>query len=222
MNTQGSWAAIAGELEQRRADYVATLGKLLHDRALALMAAWEAGQGNFVGELASAGNGSTVYATDHAALNALSDALFYLDTVTKDVKLAVPAGLSDCAEVVCPEALESTYAGFSKEEVRNNLLGFAAAFHGGPRDDGEALGFDDWLAAVGAGDLATRMGDDIEAALTAVDAIEEDDLADALMSDRSSVEGLYFAVKAITDNLKSQFITVLDLEIPKSAEGDND
>jgi len=80
----------------------------------------------------------------------------------------------------------------------------------------------DWLVAAGAPELAERMGDDIEAALAAVDAIEEDDLADALVADKASVESLYLATKAITDELKSQFVTVLDLELPQGAEGDND
>ncbi|HZO11796.1 MAG TPA: imelysin family protein [Polyangiaceae bacterium] len=222
INAQGTWAAIVDELPQRRADYAVTLAQLLHEQAAALLSAWVAEQGNFVGELASAGNGSTVYASDQAALNAISDALFYLDIKTKDVKLAVPVGLTDCATAICPEALESTYAGFAKDEVRANIVGFARIFHGGAREDADALGFDDWLVAAGAPELAERMGDDIEAALAAVDAIEEDDLADALVADKASVESLYLATKAITDELKSQFVTVLDLELPQGAEGDND
>jgi hypothetical protein len=134
----------------------------------------------------------------------------------------VPVGLTDCATAICPEALESTYAGFAKDEVRANIVGFARIFHGGAREDADALGFDDWLVAAGAPELAERMGDDIEAALAAVDAIEEDDLADALVADKASVESLYLATKAITDELKSQFVTVLDLELPQGAEGDND
>jgi predicted lipoprotein len=223
INSQGTWAAIAEELPQRRADYAVTLAVLLRQRAQQLHGAWVAEGGNFVSELVRAGIGSTFYASDQAALNAVSDALFYLDTKTKDLKLAVPVGLApDCASEVCPEALESTFAGFAKEELRANLVGFQRAFHGGARDDGAALGFDDWLVAAGAGALAQEMGDDIEAALAAVDAIEEADLADALVTDKASVEALYFAVKAVSDDLKSQFISVLDLELPKSAEGDND
>jgi hypothetical protein len=33
---------------------------------------------------------------------------------------------------------------------------------------------------------------------------------------------MYDAVKAITDPLKAELITVLDLELPKATEGDND
>ena len=33
---------------------------------------------------------------------------------------------------------------------------------------------------------------------------------------------LHAAVKRITDNLKTEFVTVLDLELPQVLEGDND
>ena len=40
--------------------------------------------------------------------------------------------------------------------------------------------------------------------------------------DRVVVQNLYIALKKITDIMRSDFVTVLDLEIPKVIEGDND
>ena len=66
------------------------------------------------------------------------------------------------------------------------------------------------------------MTTDLEGAIAAVEAIHELDLADALKNDLASVKGAHAAVKKVTDNLKTQLVTVLDLELPKSSEGDND
>jgi predicted lipoprotein len=218
INMSGSWTAIVGQLGQRRADYALTAAKLVNAAALQLRDAWEPSSGNFVAELTQPGG---LYANDHAALNAVSDAMFYLDATTKDMKVAEPAGLSMCATQTCPASLESRYAGFSKQAIRENLVGFQLLFLGGaPGNDG--LGFDDWLVAAGQSALADEMGSAITAALAAVDAIEEDDLATALSADLASVRALHPAIKAITDPLKSDFISVLDLDLPSSAATDND
>lgn len=218
INTSGSWNALT-DLAQRRADYAHTAAVLVAQQAAALDERWRATGGNFIAELQAP---SGTYADEQQVLNALSDAMFYLDTRTKDVKLAIPSGLSDCAADVCPEALESTFAGYSKQQIVGNLQGFQILFLGGAPAELDALGFQDLLVALGQNDLADRMRLDIEGALAVAEAIEEADLTAALATDPESVRDLYFAVKKITDVLKSDFVTVLDLNLPKTAEGDND
>lgn len=212
INQSGSWNAVA-DVQQNRADYASTLAQIVLGHASQLRDAWEPGGGNFVAELSAPGG---TYSTTQAALNAVSDALFYVETQTKDMKLGVPSGLSACDAATCPDELESLFAHASKEHVRNNLLGFRALFLG------QDIGFDDCLSAIGAADLSLAMASDLEDAIAAVDAIEEATFALALQDDPDSVEDLYFAVKRVTDNVKTQFISVLDLELPQSVEGDND
>ena len=50
----------------------------------------------------------------------------------------------------------------------------------------------------------------------------EPPLEQALYVDPSRVRALHAAVKAITDPLKTEFLTVLNLDLPKVSEGDND
>lgn len=222
INAQGTWAAMgAAELGLRKAAHAKVVADDVLARATALADAWTPGKGNFLGELARAGKGSQMFPTDQLALNSMSEALFYLDGITKDLKLGKPAGLTACTTPTCPEALESQFAGASKEHVRNNLLGFRQLFFG---CDDKAFAFEEHLLAIGAGDLAKQIADATTAALAAVDAIEEPDLLPALSADLASVKALHAAVKRITDLLKSQFLSVLDLEIPKrfATEGDND
>ena len=224
INSTGSWNGIVGQLAERRADYAASAAAILSSHADLLVRAWEPAEGDFLAELAQAGNGSGTYASDQAALNAVSDALFYVDKETKDMKLAVPAGLSDCIADSCPYALEHALSGFSKQAIIDNLEGVRMVFTGGPRGESKNLGFDDWLIAVGDPSLAIDMVDKLDAAVAAAEAIEHERLTDALAdpADLERVRALYHAVKAFTDILKADFITMLDLELPKAAEGDND
>ena len=224
INSSGSWNAIVSELPERRAAYAASAAAILSSHAGLLVRAWEPEEGDFLAELAQAGNGSATYPSDQAALNAVSDAMFYLDSETKDMKLAVPAGLSDCVAESCPDALELRWSGFSKQAIIDNLEGTRMLFTGGPRGESNNLGFDDWLIAVGDAGLAIDMVDKLDAAVAAAEAIEHDRLVDALAdpADLERVRVVYHAVRAFTDLLKADFITVLDLELPKAAEGDND
>ena len=50
----------------------------------------------------------------------------------------------------------------------------------------------------------------------------EGNLEDLVVEDPEAVGTLYAAIKAITDDLKGDLATVLALEIPSEAAGDND
>ncbi len=224
INANGSWAALDGaELAQRRADYAAAAANDVLERATALVHAWEPDGGEFAAQLTAAGAGSGVFAMDQDALNAVSDALFYVEHEVKDLKLGWPLGLvPDCINSPdpCPNDVESRYARVSTDHLRQNLAGFRDIFEGcGPGHSG--LGFDDWLREVSADDLATRMLDALTGAQRAVDTLSPP-LEDALAGDIDAALAVHSAVKALTDLLKTEFVTVLNLELPASAEGDND
>ncbi|MFW5920569.1 MAG: imelysin family protein [Polyangiales bacterium] len=223
INQDGSWDALGeDEIGSRRAQYAHTVAIDVHARATELLGAWDPDDDNFLAELETAGDGGDVYPSGQAALNAISDGMFYLDTHTKDMKLAVPAAISmECTETACPDDVESDWAHRSKAHVANNLRGFRLLLTGGGDGADGPLGFDDLLREVGAGDLADDMVAKLDAAIEAVEAIEGT-LAEAVVMRRDSVVAAHDAVKAVTDLLKADFITVLDLERPKGAEGDND
>lgn len=222
INADGSWSAIPPEeLGARKLAYARAAAADVALRAQALVDAWDPAKGDFQAAFTTAGKGSRIYTSERIAINAVSDAMFYLEADVKDRKLAHPAGISNCATPTCPESVESPWGHRSKEHVRNNLLGFRALFAGcGPDDSG--LGFEDYLVAVGAGDLASEMRAAIDGAVAAVDALGASTLEEALASNLGGVQALHAAVKKVTDLLRSQFITVLDLEIAKRVEGDTD
>ena len=152
INLDGSWAALdADTLALQRADHAHALSQDVQRSVAVLVAAWELSAGAFVRELADAGNGSSVYATTLEGMNALTDAMFYVETETKDRKLAVPAGISlDCAAATCPDMVESLYAHLSRENVLSNVRAFER-LHLGDSPGTDAPGFDDILRAQGDG-----------------------------------------------------------------------
>jgi predicted lipoprotein len=187
-----------------------------------LHAAWRNEPGSFREQFVAAGTGSTVYSDVQQALNAVNEGLFYLDTQLKDAKLGVPLGLNEtaCATRPCPDAVESRYAAASVAHLRANLRGFRALFEG-CRGGGAGVGFDDWLRAKGNADLAERMLAALANADAALAAIELA-LEQALVANIDQVQAAYDAVKGVTDLLKTEFVTALNLELPSGAETDND
>jgi predicted lipoprotein len=220
----GPWAALsASELAQRRADYAAAAAADVLARTSALIEAWDPDGGDFYAQLTEAGAGSTVYPIDQDALNAVSDGMFYVENEVKDLKLGWPLGrVPECANSPnpCPNSVESRYALASTDHLRQNLLAFRKLFQGcGP--DFSGAGFDDWLHRVGAGDLSDRMLEALTGAENAV-AVLDPPLEQALYSDLTEASGVHAAVKGMTDLLKTEFVTVLNLELPEGLEGDND
>ena len=88
--------------------------------------------------------------------------------------------------------------------------------------DYSGIGFDDLLVGVGAEPLALKLLASSEELTASIHAVEENDLREALVADRASVQKIYDVARSISIALKTDFATVLDLELPKTLEGDND
>jgi predicted lipoprotein len=216
------WAALsADEKEARRRAYAAAVAADVRRLAAALGDAWDPAKGNFGNTLRTAGAGNRTFPTPQAGLNALYEALFYMDGELKDQKVGRPAGLTGCTAMSCPELSEARFAGRGREGVRRNLEG-ARRLLEGCGDGFSGPGFDDLLEGAGAGPVATRLRERLQAASTAVDAVMQPNLADAIAMDPSPVRALHAALKGVTDLLKMEIRTVLDLELPMNYQGDND
>lgn len=195
--------------------------------AQTLLAAWSPAGGNYAGALASAGQPGSSLPSAQEAVNMVSDALFYVDAAVKDLKLAEPAGitLNICGAVQAPciDELESRWAAHSRDNLLANLRGLRMVFTGDGPESTDGIGFDDFLIARDAGELATSMLAQLDAAIAAVEAIPAP-MTDALQdaAGYQAVVAAHTAVKAFTDVLKSQFLTVLGLDLPDSAAADND
>ncbi|MBT8495101.1 MAG: imelysin family protein [Deltaproteobacteria bacterium] len=220
------WDALSDDQRKAaRCGYAGLAAADVRVRADIVAEAWSPTGGNFIGDLKSAGESDSSFASAQEAVNVVSDALFYLDTEVKTMKLGEPAGitLNSCNTVMepCLAELESQFGLHSRENVVANLRGASMLFHGDSLAGDPGLGFDDFLIELGASDLAATMSADFAAAISSAEAIPTP-LRDALSGDYASVQAAHQATRAITVNLKSQFLTVLGLDLPDSAAGDND
>jgi uncharacterized protein len=206
-----TWTGLGAMLSQRRAAYAAAAAGDIVTRANQLVMEWDPA---FQTALSSA---SAPLMGQQAALQAISDAIFYVDKELKDFKLGRPLEITmDCmmpaAGVLCnADGVESRIAGVSIENIRTNLRAFRRIFQG-CGDGGAGLGLDAWLIGSGLTDLAMRMTTALDAAQAAADAFPP--LESTLMSDKAMVMNLHASIKALTDIMKTDFLSMLELSPP--------
>lgn len=171
------------------------------------------------------------------SLQLITDGIFALDKLTKDQKIMLPTGLSaECSALTCPRLVESPYAENSYQNIRVNLLSFRNIFTGA-----DGLGFDDYIDNEGFPDVSERFLDNILATLEVIDAADTSinaevasiqTVADETACTNASaapdqpnqlnVCRLAGSIKRITDDLKIDFVTIVGVMIPDSAQSDND
>jgi len=213
--SDGLWDALGEDgVAANRANLALALAEGIRSEAVALQEAWSVDGQDFSGQLAL--NDATPYASSQEALNAVFDGLFYLETMTKDTKLAAPLAQAAKGEVPEEDEVEGSWSGTGLDGIAGNLSGFGLLFTGG-----EGTGFDDLLTDLGHGDLSEQVIADIAGALEAVEAVELP-LHEAVLEQPEQIDALYAAVKNVTDVLKGDLATVLSLQIPSEAAGDND
>ncbi|MBX3192991.1 MAG: hypothetical protein KF819_38760, partial [Labilithrix sp.] len=223
INAAGQWAALgAPEIAKRKAAYARAVAADGVTRAQAIVDAWDPAKENFLAELADAGK-RRIYSSQQMAFNALSDSMFYVDSDLKDDKVGKPAGLvmPTCDAPPCLDLVESQWAKRSKEHMRNNLVGFEKLLAGcGGANEG--LGFDDLLRAVGAEQTVKNLEGALAGARAALDALKEPTFDDDLTKNPEGVKQLFLALRALAAVMKTELLSVLDLELPKEIQGDND
>ena len=200
-----------------RCAFAGEVARDIQSNATGLMTSWNADDG-YANQLKQAGNTSSSIEEIHDAVNRISDAMFYLDSVTKDEKLAKPIGIfqNECNGTPCQQEVESPYANHSLSNIYYNLVGFKKLLTG---EDG--LGFTDYLIDVGDEATAEAMTTDVDEALASILSISGS-LYDVLGGDVTPAEQSHQEIKDVTDKLKTDFINSLALELPSTAAGDND
>jgi hypothetical protein len=206
------------ERRARRQAYARAAAQDVKARADGLAGAWSDA---FMDSLRNAGENAT-YPTLDVAMNQVTEALFALEAQVKDGKLGQPLGYKNaCVSPPCLDRLESQYARHNSANLRENLVGFRRLVEGCEANY-TGYGLDDLVTAKGGASLATRLNSALRDVQTALDAMAEPDLSEAMRADVGSVQALYDSVKAVTDLLKSETVMTLDLRLPAALEGDND
>ena len=222
--TPVGWDALAADLPRARCRLALAIATDVAAQGATLEAAWRPDGGDFAGDLARAGQGGSSITSAQEGVNRISDGMFYVDKIVKDMKLAEAAGIAinACGTVGTPCVRESEhqYADRATFAIRANLEALRQAFTG-TTATADGPGFDDFLRALGHPEVADRMTAELDSAIAAATALPDSFLS-ALANDYDKVVALHGAVKTFTDDLKSQFLTLLALEIPDDVAADND
>jgi predicted lipoprotein len=217
-----TWPTLSDE-EKRvvRCEFATAVAVDIQNSAQTLNEQWA----TYATTLKNAGQSGNEFANVHDGVNAVSDALFYLDKMVKDTKIGTPLGLfsNDCGGVgsVCVVNVESPLSQQSISHLISNLTAFKQLFTGQGTDTSNTIGFDDYLTDVD--DKATsdsiiantqKVIDDLTAYQVT--------LSTRLTNDSDAVEATHIKVKAVSDQLKVDFINSLALKLPTTSAGDND
>lgn len=218
------WDTLGADLPRARCRLAQAIATDVAAKAAELHTAWRPDGGDYVGELARAGTSASTIPSAQEAINRISDGMFYVDKMVKDMKLAEAAGIAlnacQTVQTPCVREVELRFSDRATFALRGNLDALRQALTGTtPIEDGPA--FDDFMRALGQPELADRMIAKLDAAIAAAAALPDSFLT-ALDTDYAKVVAAHAAVRDFTDDLKSQFLTVLALEIPNDVAADND
>lgn len=237
VETQG-WNALSDSVrKQQRCVYAQSVVADISASGQDLVDRWALTSGNYRTRFVNPSNVED-------SLSALSDALFYIEEETKDSKLGLPTGIqASCSRISCPEATESPFSETSLANIRENLIGFRAALMGG-----EGLGFDDIIIRSGFPNVVKNFNANIDASLQLIasnqDSLLQQSQAILASGDRAQCNNsaanpdnniatdsasqaipicsLHGLVKRITDSLRIDFVTIVDIDLPDRSQSDND
>lgn len=214
---------------EQRCEYAQRLADDMVDASRTLVQAWEPEGGDYRFEWVNPAN-------QEDNLKALSDAIFYVELQTKDRKLGVPTGLhSGCNAVACPDSVESPYSESSMANINANLEAFLLGFTGG-----DGLGFDDIFVHEGFAGVRDEFENTITEALVGTDHTSPSLLEDVSEQAQSGSEAdcvnaaanpeghggsacaAHGFLKRVTDRLRTDFITIVNLDLPERGQSDND
>ncbi len=225
--TPAAWAGMADAARwQRRCGWALAVATDLEAAAVTLDQAWRTDGGDYVAVLAAAGFSGNPFPSLREALNHWTDALFYVDTETKTMKLGQPSGAvaNACGFFgkACPAALESPHADLAKEAILANVDAFEVAVLGRALGDGgRGPGLEAWLKAIGQPELASTLVQQTSACRTAVSDIPGT-LRAALQSDLAKVTAAHDLCKLLAVTMKTSLTTTLGLDLPDAAAADAD
>lgn len=221
--------------------YMQHITKDMVQKGVELNDAWSESKGRYAFKMLKNKEKATI-----EVVNQVSQALFALDTVIKDVKVSYPAGfeirindvIQKCPAAACPDSREHPYSELSLESLYYSILGFKHLFTGtNVYSDEDGYGFDDLLRTRGFKKLASQMIEHTESLLTTLEKLNKETTLKDLLKDYSQDEcqqtdsknrvveacALVWDLRKVTNLLKNEYLVALsELSAPRNASGDND
>ncbi len=229
--TTADWNSLDDTIRvQNRCKAALAVAEDVASAAVQLRDAWLQTDGDFRSQYISESNVGN-------SLQMTTDAIFYVDTGVKDKKLGIPLGINDaCSAFSCPGSVESPYSETSFVNIKNNVETFLEVFQGA-----SGSGFDDFISEEGYPEVSQRIVTNAQAVISAIDEVStsvidqvnsindsEDEsqcnnaFANPENADPLSACSIYGLIKRITDDLKIDFVTIVNVNLPSGAQSDND
>jgi predicted lipoprotein len=206
-----AWSALGpAELAKAKSDYATAVADNVVAVALEIRNVWLPEGENFKAKILAFEG----YGTEQEALNVVATPLYYVEKEIKDLKLASLAGVQ-----ATPPNPETPFALVEIENIRTNLRAFRSLFQG-CADDGTGVGFDDWLTAVGHGQISNAILAALGNAQAAADAFPPFSQATP-----EQFKELYALIRELTNLLKTQLFgsaSPLNLRLPSGVPSDTD
>lgn len=219
----------------QRCDLAMTLANDVAEASATIHNQWTAGDSPYRTEFLSEASRADNF-------QQITDALFYIETYTKSEKLFTPLGLppnsdkSKCSAITCPDLIESPYSESSLRNIKVNAEEFLRIFNGA-----DGVGFYDLIADAGQPYIANRFRTQLQQVIDRIESIDTSlyDQVSSITSsqDKSTCESSWHypndadsldacsvasLLKLVTDDLKIEFVLIVDVPIPGSVQSDND
>ena len=202
----------------------------LASAAIALVSAWHPDEDDFASEFSEE-------ATVGQNLQLLTDAMFFLEEGAKDAKLGNPLGIvAACSSTTCPNMIEFPHSKLSLAAISANLESFQRLF-----EVNNQTGFDVVISDRGFDDVSQRFIDNTNEVTAYLGTLETDlsfqvglveaggsaDCINAAANPSVPSESLptctlYGLIKRVVDDMKIDFVTILNVNLPGGTRADND
>lgn len=210
-------ASLQGDPAAARRAYVAAAAEDVAAKTEALRAAWAEDQGNYAGELLSAGEGSKVFGSGKAAVDELVNQMVFQTDRLLNAKIGKPAGKLD-GGVPVPDAEESPRSDNSLADMLASLAGIRSVYEG-QYGDQDGMGVSDLVRARNAG-VDDRVRQAFAGAKSGIEAIPPP-FRTAVTEHPAEVLAAYESVRTLKRALATEVVSVLGSTLRFSdADGD--
>lgn len=184
-----------GDFTQREFEYLAACASVLADDASRLYDLWQPASGNFIRNLLTAGESSSIYISEKSALEELTSGLVGICDEVGNGKINDPYSQSDLS------LEESRFSSNSRADFANNIRSIQHIYLGTfGTHDGKSLS--DIVAAKNAA-LDTQIRTEIQTAIDKIEAIPVS-FSDAVLNNRAAVGEAQAAVRTLQTTLEEQ------------------
>ncbi len=185
------------DFTERELEYLGAIAEVLMNDTEKLAQDWSPNNGNFLAKFAQAGNGSTVYTSEKAALQEMIEGMIGIAGELASVKLEDPTRLRDATLV------ESQFSFNSRADFMDNVRAIRNAYTGNYLLS-EGPGLNALIKSTNPA-LDTKINNQIEAAIVAIDAIPQP-FAESILNSPESVQTAIKAVNALLVTLSNELL----------------